>query len=133
MIFSTAAGGRTARMAALLLGFGLSACSSANPTGELLESTGLGPTVAPRADFVERSRPQSLDYMTIGTSDPGRATAPRTPAEVKAAEAELDAERARNLARGTDAANLGGTPPPPPVPTPAAQKPAGKKPAPKTP
>ncbi len=41
--------------------------------------------------------------MTIGTSDPGRATAPRTPAEVKAAEAELDAERARNLARGTDA------------------------------
>ena len=83
-----------------------------------------------RADFVERSRPQApLNYMTIGTADPGRATAPRTVAEVKAAEAELDAERDRNMARGTAAANLGGTPPPPPVVAPApAKKPSPKRP-----
>ena len=63
--------------------------------------------------------------MTIGTSDPGRATSVKTPAEVKSAEAELDAIRARNTAAGTAAANLGGTPPPPPVTTPsAASKPA---------
>jgi hypothetical protein len=130
MIFSTAARGRTAILSTLFA-IGLSACSSDNPTGEFLESSGLGPKVAPRADFVERSRPQSLDYMTIGTADPGRATAPRTLAEVKAAEAELDAERDRNMARGTAAANLGGTPPPPPVVVPAAAP--AKKPAPKRP
>jgi hypothetical protein len=134
MIFLSAAGGRTVWLSALLLGLGLSACSSANPTGEFLESSGLAPTVSPRSDFVERSRPKTLDYMTIGTADPGRATAAKTPDEVKAAEAELDSDRARNFALGTEAANLGGTPPPPPVPAPApSQKPARKKTAPKTP
>jgi hypothetical protein len=132
MIFSTAARGRTAFLSTLSV-VGLSACSSDNPTGEFLESSGLGPKVAPRADFVERSRPRSLNYMTIGTADPGRATAPRTPAEVKAAEAELDSDRDRNLARGTAAANLGGTPPPPPIATPAAAPKPANKPAPKTP
>jgi hypothetical protein len=132
MIISTATRSRTAILSALFV-VGLSACSSDNPTGEFLESSGLGPKVAPRADFVERSRPQSLSYMTIGTTEPGRVAAPRTPAEVKAAEAELDTERDRNLARGTAAANLGGTPPPPPVVTPAAAQKAAKKPAPKTP
>ena len=137
MNFSTAARRRVGLIASLfliaslLMGIGLSACSSANPTGEFLESTGLGPKLAPRPDFVTQSRPKSLDYMTIGTSDPGRATNPRTVAEVKAAEAELDDLRERNLAAGTAAANLGGTPPPPPVVSPAAPaKPARK---PKTP
>ena len=128
MIFSTAARRRTALLGVILLGAGLSACSSANPTGEFLESSGLAPKTAPRPDFVTQSRPTSLDYMTIGTADPGRTTAAKTPAEVKAAEAELDAVRARNTAAGTAAANLGGTPPPPPVATPAAGKPAKKKP-----
>lgn len=131
MNFSTAASRRAAFLGVVFLAAGLSACSSANPTGEFLASSGLGPTIAPRPDFVTQSRPQSLDYMTIGTSDPGRATSARTAAEVKAAEAELDAARARSLAAGTAAATLGGTPPPPPVASPAAApKPAGK---PKTP
>jgi hypothetical protein len=120
-------------MSVVFLSAGLTACSSPNPAGEFVESTGFGPKVAARPDFVTQTRPQSLDYMTIGTSDPGRATSAKTVAEVKAAEAELDADRARNFAKGTAAANLGGTPPPPVVTPTAAKKPAGKKPAPKTP
>ena len=90
--------------------------------------------MAPRPDFVTQTRPKSLEYMPIGTTDPGRATAPRTLAEVKAAEAELDSVRDQNIAAGTAAAGLGGTPAPPPLPAPAAKTPAGKKPAPnKTP
>lgn len=133
MNFSTAARRRAALVGVAFLSAGLSACSSPNAAGEFLESTGLGPTVAPTPDFVRETRPASVDYMPVGTSDPGRATAARTPAEVKAAEAELDALRARNLAAGTAAANLGGTSPPPPVTSPAAEKPAGKKPPPKSP
>ena len=129
MIFSTARCGRTAILGALFV-IGLSACASDNPAGEFIEFLGPWAQGPPRADFVERSRPQApLNYMTIGTAEPGRATAPRTVAEVKAAEAELDAERDRNMARGTAAANLGGTPPPPPVVAPApAKKPSPKRP-----
>ena len=133
MFFIAATRRRISFLMGMVLAGALSACSSGNPAGEFVESSGLGPTMAPRPDFVTQSRPQSLDYMTIGTSDPGRATAPRTADEVKAAEAELDALRNRNLAAGTAAANLGGTPPPPPIATPEAQKPPAKKRPAKTP
>ena len=103
---------------------------SGNPTGEFLESSGLAPKTAPRPDFVAASRPQSLDYIPIGTPQQGRPTAAKTADEVKAAEAELDALRAQNQTRGEAAAQLGGTPAPEPVamPTTASAKPQkGKK------
>lgn len=92
------------------------ACADgSNPTRDLFAAVGAGPQVAETPDFVASSRPQSLDYMPVGTSQPGRSTPAWTPEEIKAAEAELDTVRARNEAKGSAAAKLGGTPPPEPV------------------
>lgn len=77
-------------------------------------------------DFVARSRPKSLDYMPIGVAAGERPTKARTADEIKAAEAEMDALRARNEAAGAAAARLGGTPEPAPVNLPN-KKPAPKK------
>ncbi|WP_210490821.1 hypothetical protein [Microvirga antarctica] len=121
MNFPTAAPRCVALLAAAVLAGTLSACASPNAAGELVSSTGFGPKLAARPDFVTQSRPDSLEYMTIGTANPGRPEKPRTLAEVKAAEAELDAIRDRNLAAGTAAATLGGTAPPPAVTPPAAK------------
>ncbi|WP_199049345.1 hypothetical protein [Microvirga splendida] len=97
---------------------GLAGCNS-NPVRDVATSLGAGPRMAPTPDFVERSRPATLDYMPIGTSAPERATPARTAEEIKAAEAELDALRSRNEAAGAAAAELGNTPPPEPVRLPA--------------
>jgi hypothetical protein len=80
---------------------------------------GAGPKVAQTPDFVARTRPANLDYMPIGTATDGRPTPARSAAEIKAAEAELDAIRARNEAAGAAAAEAGKTPPPVPVRLPA--------------
>jgi len=103
---------------------GFSALAIANATGcaggsnltrDAFVAVGAGPKVAPTPDFVASSRPQSLDYMPVGTSQSERPTPARTAEEIKAAEAELEALRARNEAAGAAAAKLGGTPPPQPV------------------
>lgn len=110
------------RAAAIALIFsvvtGVSGCNS-NPVRDVASSLGAGPQVAPTPDFVARSRPADLDYMPIGTPVPERPTPARTADEIKAAEAELDALRARNEAAGAAAAEMGKTPPPEPVRLPA--------------
>jgi hypothetical protein len=75
--------------------------------------------MAPTPDFVQRSRPADLQYMPIGAAVPERPTPARTADQIKAAEAELDALRARNEAAGAAAAEQGKTPPPQPVRLPA--------------
>lgn len=101
----------------------VAACASgSNPARDVVASLGAGPKTAQTPDFVASSRPQSLDYMPIGTSQPGRATPARTADEIKAAEAELDAMRAQNEAAGAAAAQLGGTPAPEPVALPKKPK-----------
>ncbi|MCB8820865.1 hypothetical protein [Microvirga rosea] len=97
----------------------LSAGCSGNPTGEFVESSGLGPKMAPRPDFIAATRPQNLDYIPIGTPQEGRPTPAKSLEQVKAAEAELDAVRAQNQSRGEAAAQLGGTPAPETLTTPA--------------
>jgi hypothetical protein len=57
--------------------------------------------------------------MPSSASVPERPTPARTAEEIKAAEAEMDALRARNEAAGAQAAELGKTPPPEPVRPPA--------------
>lgn len=84
--------------------------------------------MAEAPDFVAESRPGSLDYMPVGTAEPGPPTPARTAEEIKAAEAELDALRARNEAAGAAAARLGGTPPPQPVILPAKRPNSAKTP-----
>jgi hypothetical protein len=101
----------------VLVGVNVTACAGgSNPVRDIATAVGAGPTTAPTPDFVATSRPQSLDYMPIGTPVETRPTAARTADEVKKAEAELDALRARNEAAGAAAARLGGTPPPEPLP-----------------
>ncbi|WP_205800184.1 hypothetical protein [Microvirga terricola] len=99
---------------AVLAVTGLAACAGGNPTRDALASVGAGPNMAATPDFVAKSRPASMDYMPIGTSKPGRATAAKTADEIKAVEAELDAIRTQNEAAGAAAAKLGGTPAPEP-------------------
>ena len=78
------------------------------------------------AGLLELSRPEeALDYVneirgTSATFDQTLRTQVRAPQLVglmlgKAAEAELNALRARNEAAGAAAARLGGTPPPEPI------------------
>ena len=114
---------------AVLVAANVAACSGgSNPVRDIAVSVGGGPQVAPTPDFVAQSRPQSLEYMPIGTAEEGRTTPARTPEEIKAAEAELNALRARNEAAGAAAARLGGTPPPEPIKLPVkrSQRPARK-------
>ena len=106
--------------AVMMLAAGLAGCNGGfNPVRDVASAVGAGPTLAATPDFVERSRPASLEYMPIGTAGPERQTPARTADEIKAAEAELDALRARNEAAGAAAAELGNTPPPEPVRLPA--------------
>lgn len=102
----------------LLAASGVAGCNS-NPVRDVATSLGAVPQVAPTPDFVARSRPATLDYMPIGTPVPERPTPARTAAEIKAAEAELDALRNRNEAAGAAAAEAGNTPPPEPIRLPA--------------
>ena len=106
-------------MGILSTGF-LAGCNgSFNPVRDVTAAVGAGPQMAPTPDFVAQSRPGNLEYMPIGTPVAERPTPARTAEEVKAAEAELDALRARNEAAGAAAAELGQTPPPEPIRLPA--------------
>jgi len=101
---------------AVLVAANVTACAGgSNPVRDIATAVGAGPQVAPTPDFVAQSRPQNLDYMPIGTPVEGRPTPARSPDEIKAAESELDALRARNESAGAAAARLGGTPPPEPI------------------
>ncbi|HZH52070.1 MAG TPA: hypothetical protein VEZ16_09335 [Microvirga sp.] len=105
-------------MTALLVANAAGCAEGSNPTRDLFTAVGAGPKAAATPDFVASSRPEKLDFMPVGTSQPGRETPAWTEEQVKAAEAELNAVRARNEAAGAAAAKLGGTPPPQPVPLP---------------
>ena len=72
---------------AVLVAANVAACTGgSNPVRDIAVSVGAGPQVAPTPDFVAQSRPQSLDYMPIGTAGEGRKTPARTREEIKAAE-----------------------------------------------
>jgi hypothetical protein len=92
-----------------------------NPVRDTAAAVGLGPTIAPAPEFVERSRPAKLDYIPVGTAGSGRPTPARTTDEVKAAEAELEAIRASNEAAAQAAREVGAAAA---VPVPVQPKPA---------
>ena len=94
----------------------LSGCmADTNPVRDAAVAVGFGAKVTPAPEFVARTRPAELDYIPVGTAAAGRPTAARTAAEVKAAEAELDAVRAANEAAAKAAQQAGGTPAAAPV------------------
>ena len=96
--------------------FALTGCSGDfNPVRDVAVATGIGGKPAQAPDFVVQSRPQELDYLPVGVSAPPRPTRGKTKAEVTAAEAELDALRVANEAKGLEARAAAATPPPAPV------------------
>jgi hypothetical protein len=98
---------------ALAVAAALGACSGdLNPMRDAAVATGIGAERRKGPDFVEKSRPAELDYLPVGVTAPGRSTAAKPAARVKAVEAEMDAARAANEARGAEARKAGATPPP---------------------
>ena len=79
---------------------GLGGCmGGANPVRDQFNAAGIGPKAVTAPDFVAASRPAGLDYVPVGSAAPERPRA-KNAAEVKALEAELEAVRGRNAARG---------------------------------
>ncbi len=84
------------------------------------KSAGFGPKEVAAPDFVRDTRREGGDFLPVGVSAPPRETRAKSAAGVKALEAELDASRQRNEAKGRDAAKVGGAvkpPAPPQVPS----------------
>jgi hypothetical protein len=89
---------------------GLAGCAGdTNPVRDVFVAAGVGAERRKAADFVEKSRPAAVDYTPVGVAQPKRAVAAKAKAGVTAAEAEMDAIRARNEARATEAKQVGAT------------------------
>ncbi len=101
---------------AALLAAALGACASdINPVRDVFVGVGAGAKVPARPDFVEASRPASVDYMPVGVAAKPRSVAKKNADQVKAMEAELDGTRAGQEARATEARKAAETPPIEPV------------------
>ncbi|HEX8166362.1 MAG TPA: hypothetical protein VF601_11320 [Beijerinckiaceae bacterium] len=70
-------------------------------------AVGVGAERKKAADFVEGSRPAAIDYTPVGVAPPKRAVAAKHPGAVKGGEAEMDALRAANEARASEAKAAG--------------------------
>lgn len=83
-----------------LFAFNASAQDASGPIDGLMEDLHLKAHVAPAPDFVTRSRPSApADFIPVGTPHPARSTRVMTPAEVTAAEADLDTAREQQQRR----------------------------------
>lgn len=82
-------------------------------------ATGFATKPAEPSEFVREQRPDRIDYMAVGVPPAARPTAPKSAADVKAAEESLAATRAANEALGAEAKAAGQTPPPAPASSPA--------------
>jgi hypothetical protein len=100
----------------------LAGCSETNLVRDTFVAVGAGPKLAESPGFVQESRPAALDYVPVGTSAPGRPTAAKTAEEVKSAEAEMDAVRARNEAAAAEVRQAGQATSENPAKAPAAAK-----------
>lgn len=88
------------RLLALAGSAALAGCmGDANPVRDQFNAVGIGPKAVTAPDFVAQSRPSELDYVPVGTAARERPRA-KTAAEVRSLEAELEAARGRNAARG---------------------------------
>ncbi|GJE02902.1 hypothetical protein [Methylobacterium isbiliense] len=98
-------------LCAACLGVVLGGCvlDGGNPVREAAKAAGIAPPPATAPDFVARSRREGGDFLPVGVSAPPRAIRAKSAAGVKDLEADLDASRQRNEARGRDAAKAGGT------------------------
>lgn len=96
-------------------GLVLSGCAGDGSVKSLAEATGLATTPQEAKPFVKETRRANADYIPVGTSVT-RAAPRKPPEEFKKLEADLEAKRIANEAAGTQAQQLGTTPPPAPAP-----------------
>ena len=71
----------------------LAACAQnpAEPARGLAETVRFATPVPPMPDFVQASRPASQgDYLPVGVDPPPRAVKPRSPADARATQQELE-------------------------------------------
>ncbi|WP_246153956.1 hypothetical protein [Methylobacterium oryzihabitans] len=69
-----------------------------------IKSAGFAPKPVEAPDFVAASRREGGDFLPVGVSAPPREIRAKSAAGVKDLEADLEASRRRNEARGRDAA-----------------------------
>ena len=91
---------------------GLAACGETNLMRDAAFATGIATPPKEAPEFIRQSRPAQLDYLPVGVSAPPREATYKTKAAVTAAEAELDATRTGNEAKGAQARQAGATPAP---------------------
>lgn len=104
--------------AAGLAGLVALALGGCEATRGLAEVTDLATKPGDPKPFVAETRPQDPRYIPVGTSI-SRDTKRKTVDEFKQLEAELEARRASNEAAGSQAQQLGKTPPPKPAELPS--------------
>jgi hypothetical protein len=101
---------RVALLGAVIVALG--GCGETNLVRDAAQGVGLASKPSPPAAFVEQSRVSSpTGFMPVGVSAPARPDPRKTPAEFKALEAQLDADKARLEAEGAAAKQAGATPP----------------------
>ena len=92
-------------LAALVLGFGgclgtsSAQAEDSHSFDSVLQMLNLKAPPGTTPDFVEKTRPGATDYLPIGTKHAERPIKKKSPTDVKAAEAELDAARAQQERR----------------------------------
>ena len=94
-----------------------------NPIRDVFVATGVGAERKKPVEFVEKSRPASVDFTPVGVAPPKRAVVAKPKSGVTAAEAEMDAYRTANENKAKEAKAVGATVQPlqRPVVPPAAQ------------
>lgn len=95
-------------------GLTLSGCVGDGPVKGLAEATGMATTPQESKPFVKETRRAEADYIPVGSSVT-RAAPRKKPEDFKKLEADLEAKRISNEAAGSQAQQLGATPPPAPA------------------
>lgn len=91
----------------------LGGCLQGTPIQSAAQATGFSTTPTEPKDFVKEARLGEVNYIPVG-SKIARPAKRITPAEFKAMESQLDAQRGSNEAAASQAKVLGSTPPPAP-------------------
>lgn len=73
----------------------LGACSSNGPVKSIAQATGFATNEPQRPGFIEQSRPGSAGFISVGVPQTTRPK-PKTAAEVKKVEGEMDGIRTRH-------------------------------------
>ncbi|GLS43360.1 hypothetical protein [Methylobacterium brachythecii] len=83
-------------------------CSSdVNPMKAAMVGAGYGPKAVETPEFIESSRRSGSSYMPVGKDEPKRPIRARNATAQKSLEADLEAARTRNEARGKTAEGAG--------------------------